>query len=47
MTGIKGPLLKVECGSSTIEVWQGDITQLENVDAIVNPANSLMIMGVE
>ncbi len=40
----RGPLLTLKCGNSQLEVWQGDITRLY-VDAIVNPANSLMIMG--
>ncbi len=44
MAAAKGPLAKARCDSIEIEVWQGDITGLE-VDAIVNPANSLMIMG--
>ncbi len=42
---VKGPLLRASCGDYSIEVWQGDITALQNVDAIVNAANSLMIMG--
>ncbi|MHA1505808.1 MAG: macro domain-containing protein [Candidatus Asgardarchaeia archaeon] len=28
-----------------IEVWRGDITEFSGIDAIVNPANSLMYMG--
>ena len=31
-------------GGVCVEVWSGDITKLE-VDAIVNPANSLLLMG--
>ncbi len=42
---VKGPILRAACGEYNIEVWQGDITKLEGVDAIVNAANSLMIMG--
>lgn len=42
--GIKGPLVRAKCGNVSIEVYQGDITQAE-IEAIVNPANSLMIMG--
>lgn len=37
-------LLEVECDGVTIKVVQGDITAL-NVEAIVNPANSWLIMG--
>ncbi len=33
-----------QCGDSTIEIVVGDITSVE-CDAVVNPANSLMIMG--
>ncbi len=40
----RGPLLTLKCGDSVLEIWQGDITKLE-IEAIVNPANSLMIMG--
>ncbi len=42
--GLEGPLARAKCGSITIEVYKGDITQAE-IEAIVNPANSLMIMG--
>lgn len=31
-------------GGVCVEVWRGDITKLE-VDVIVNPANSLLLMG--
>jgi len=31
-------------GGVCVEVWSGDITKLE-VDSIVNPANSLLLMG--
>lgn len=31
-------------GGVQVEVWRGDITKLD-VDAIVNPANSLLLMG--
>ena len=44
MAGVEGPLARAKCGDTIIEVWKGDITQLE-IEAIVNPANSLMIMG--
>ncbi len=38
------PVLSKKVDKKQIEVWEGDITDLE-VDAIVNPANSLGIMG--
>ena len=41
---LKGPLVRAKCGNVVIEVYQGDITRAE-IEAIVNPANSLMIMG--
>ncbi len=41
---LRGPLVKVKCGNIIVEIYQGDITKAI-VDAIVNPANSLMIMG--
>ncbi len=41
---VEGPLLTIECNGKVIEVWKGDITSME-IEAIVNPANSLMIMG--
>ena len=41
---VEGPLITIECDGKKVEVWKGDITALE-IDAIVNPANSLMIMG--
>ncbi len=44
MPGLEGPKLVVECDGGRVEVYQGDITEA-SVDAIVNPANSLMIMG--
>lgn len=35
---------EIDCSGKTIVIAKGDITQVE-CDAIVNPANSLMIMG--
>jgi len=32
------------CNGISIELWLGDITEVE-CDAVVNPANSLMVMG--
>ncbi|HIC98389.1 MAG TPA: macro domain-containing protein [Pyrodictiaceae archaeon] len=43
MLGLRGPLARLEC-RGVVEVFVGDITGVE-ADAIVNPANSLMIMG--
>lgn len=37
--------VKVEYKGVVIEVFKGDITEVTDFDAIVNPANSLMIMG--
>ena len=37
-------LARYRCGDLVIEVCRGDITRVE-CDAVVNPANSLMIMG--
>ncbi len=41
---IRGPVVAITCHGKRVEVFQGDITAIE-ADAIVNPANSLMIMG--
>lgn len=35
---------EINCGGKSIVIAKGDITQVE-CDAVVNPANSLMIMG--
>jgi len=43
MSRPRGPLAKLQC-RGVVEVFVGDITRVE-ANAIVNPANSLMIMG--
>jgi len=43
MSEPRGPLARLHC-RGVVEVFVGDITRIE-VDAIVNPANSLMMMG--
>jgi O-acetyl-ADP-ribose deacetylase (regulator of RNase III) len=41
---LEGPKVVLDCLGKRVEVFRGDITESQ-VDAIVNPANSLMIMG--
>lgn len=43
MSEPRGPIARLQC-RGVIEVFVGDITRVK-ADAIVNPANSLMVMG--